>query len=97
MATSKKYEELLHKQEKQRGISIALECEMRINEMVKAYGKINAMTLKYTLQHVNIVMLTTIKDIWGEDTAKEIKKSVNAKVDEFINNNWENGNEGKEN
>lgn len=65
--------------------------------MVKAYGKINARTLKYTLQHVNLVMLTTIKDIWGEDTAKEIKKSVNAKVDEFINNNWENGNEGKEN
>lgn len=92
-----KYEELLHKQEKQRGISIALECEMRMNEMVKAYGKINATTLMYTLQHVNLVMLTTIKDIWGEETAKEMKKAVKEKVEDFINNNWGNDEKEKQN
>lgn len=80
-----KYEELLHKQEKERGISIALEGEMRMNEIVKAYGKINATTLMYTLQHVNLVMLTTIKDLWGEETAKELKKAVKEKVEDFIN------------
>lgn len=92
-----KYEELLHKQEKQRGISIALEGEMRMNEIVKAYGKINAKTLMYTLQHVNLVMLTTIKDLWGEETAKEMKKAVKEKVEDFINNNWGNDNKGKQN
>lgn len=92
-----KYEELLHKQEKQRGISIALEGEMRMNEIVKAYGKINAKTLMYTLQHVNLVMLTSIKDLWGEETAKEMKKAVKEKVEDFINNNWGNDDKGKQN
>jgi len=92
-----KYEELLHKQEKQRGISIAMEGEMRMNEIVKAYGKINATTLMYTLQHVNLVMLTTIKDLWGEETAKEMKKAVKEKVEDFINNNWGNDDKGKQN
>lgn len=92
-----KYEELLHKQEKERGISIALEGEMRMNEIVKAYGKINATTLMYTLQHVNLVMLTTIKDLWGEETAKEMKKAVKEKVEDFINKNWGNDDKGKQN
>lgn len=92
-----KYEELLHKQEKERGISIALEGEMRMNEIVKAYGKINATTLTYTLQHVNLVMLTTIKDLWGEETAKEMKKAVEEKIEDFINNNWGNDDKGKQN
>lgn len=83
-----KYEELLHKQEKQRGINIAQECEMRMDEIIMAYDKVNATTLMYTLLHVNISMLTTIKEFWGEETAKEMKKVVKEEVENFINNNW---------
>lgn len=89
----KVFEQMLEEQEKTRGIKIAIEAEKRMGEIVKGYKIINANTLIYTLEHINMTLLNLLKDMWGAESAKEIRENVKKDIDEYIKENWKDGGE----